>query len=360
MFKVGKLGLILLLVLSSCVSKRVTETKDSSITLLHTSNRYGLVTPCGCSAGPIGGLDREANAVGYIREEGRGVFYVDSGNAFVPRKLESKIGYYQEKALAIVDMFNVSGLDALAPGPLDYELGVDSLIAASKRAKFPFISTNVKDKDGKTLFQPYVILERQGVKIAFVSLTPVGKVSDPRLKVEDPIATISSLMNELRSKADLIVGLSQMESAKDQELVNAETGINIIVGTDPGIALDRPNWGSKGQTLLVDTSDQGKKLGRMDIELKLPFKGFFSVSEIDGNKFTLGYYEQSLKKGSNEALQARYDELKKTGLFAPIEGGSTYEHGLLELDEKRFGKKNQITRMIIAEAKRLQKKAISE
>ena len=345
---------------AGCVSQQPQERKEATFTLLHQSNRYGTVTPCGCHANPNGGLDREANAVRMIRQEGQPVFYVDAGNTFVPRSRKLAPEFYADRASAVVDMLNVTGVDVLAPGPTDYELGTQKLIEIAARAKFPFLSTNIHDKDGKTLFQRYVIVEKNGLKIAFVSLTPKEKVSDPRLKVEDPIASVEALMSELSAKSDLIVGLSHLESAADEALAK-NTGINIIVGSDPSVSVHRAFWANQGKTLVVDTSDQGQKLGRLDLNLVVPFEGFYSEAAIQENRQVLSQLESEVAlKPGNSAVNESLNNFKKTSLLTPLKGGSKYEHGLVELDETRFGKKNQVSTLIISEANRLKKKAVSE
>ena len=295
-----------------------------------------------------------------IRKENRSLFYVDAGNALVPKERKLPTSYYYEKAETLIGMLNAMGLDVFAPGPHDFELGSEKLKALSKQAKFPFVASNVKDKGGNALFERYVILERKGLKVAFISLTPVEKMSDPSVRVDDPKDTAIALAKEIGSDADIIVALSQMESARDEKLVN-ELPVQIIVGADPAIAVHRAFWGKDGRALLVDTSDQGQMLGRLDADLKIPFQGFYSNEDIKQNLARLDYFEKkSVLNPKDEALKSSISNFKKTAQLSPIPGGSFYEHGLIELTEKRFGKKNQLSKAIADEAKRLRKKALGE
>lgn len=311
-----KIAMVVVVLLSGCVSKRVVEEKQVAMTLLHQSNRSGVVSPCGCHANPIGGVDREANAVRMIRAEGQPVFYAEAGNSFVPRARKAGLEHYADKAPAIVDMLNETGIEVLAPGPTDLNLGVETLRKLQARAKFPFVSTNVKDKDGKSLFESYVILEKKGLKIAFVSMTPPERVSDPRLKVADPVTAIQDIIGTLREKADIVVALSQLEAKRDEDLINT-LGVEVIVGADPLVAVNRALPGKGDKTLLVDGADQGQKIGRLDLNLALPFKSFGPDS-------------------------------------------SRFEHGLVELDEKRFGAKNNLSKLVEREVQRQHKKALGE
>ena len=71
---------------------------------------------------------------------------------------------------AIIDVMNNVGYDVAIPGNHEFDYGMDRFLELTGKAKFPYISCNF-NKEGELVFQPYVIKEFDGVKIAFVGVT---------------------------------------------------------------------------------------------------------------------------------------------------------------------------------------------
>ena len=60
-----------------------------------------------------------------------------------------------EKAYLLIESSNLMGYDALGIGDDDLSLGKEFLLEISKKAKFPFLSSNLMDeKSKKLLFLP--------------------------------------------------------------------------------------------------------------------------------------------------------------------------------------------------------------
>ena len=70
----------------------------------------------------------------------------------------------------IIDIMNTVGYDIAIPGNHEFDYGMDRFLELTKKANFPYISCNF-NKEGEPVFQPYVIKEFDGVKIAFVGVT---------------------------------------------------------------------------------------------------------------------------------------------------------------------------------------------
>ena len=70
----------------------------------------------------------------------------------------------------IIDIMNAVGYDIAIPGNHEFDYGMDRFLELTKKANFPYISCNF-NKEGELVFQPYVIKEFDGVKIAFVGVT---------------------------------------------------------------------------------------------------------------------------------------------------------------------------------------------
>ena len=78
----------------------------------------------------------------------------------------------------IIPIMNALKYDIAIPGNHDFDYGVEQFLKYSQLADFPYISCNF-NKDGKLLFDPYIIKEVAGVKIGFVGVTT------PQTLIED-------------------------------------------------------------------------------------------------------------------------------------------------------------------------------
>jgi 5'-nucleotidase / UDP-sugar diphosphatase len=72
-----------------------------------------------------------------------------------------------------IAVMNLMGYDVSAIGNHEFDFTVDKLLEWGKAAKFPFIVSNITNKDGSQVnfALPYVMNTEQGVKIAVVGLT---------------------------------------------------------------------------------------------------------------------------------------------------------------------------------------------
>lgn len=78
------------------------------------------------------------------------------------------------KGKAVIEYMNDIGYDALSLGNHDYDMGEVQLEEALKLAKFPVLSSNIIDKRNNKppyYLQPYIILEKLGLRIALIGLT---------------------------------------------------------------------------------------------------------------------------------------------------------------------------------------------
>ena len=71
---------------------------------------------------------------------------------------------------AIITLMNSVGYDIAIPGNHEFDYGMDRFLELANKARFPYISCNF-NKEGELVFEPYVIKEFDGVKVAFVGVT---------------------------------------------------------------------------------------------------------------------------------------------------------------------------------------------
>ncbi|MBR2765377.1 MAG: bifunctional metallophosphatase/5'-nucleotidase [Blautia sp.] len=71
---------------------------------------------------------------------------------------------------AIIELMNAIGYDIAIPGNHEFDYGMDRFLELAQMAEYPYISCNF-NKEGELIFDPYIIKEFDGVKIAFVGIT---------------------------------------------------------------------------------------------------------------------------------------------------------------------------------------------
>ncbi len=69
-----------------------------------------------------------------------------------------------------IGLMNAMGYDIAIPGNHEFDYGMDRFLELAAMAEFPYISCNF-NRQGMLVFDPYIIREFDGVKIAFVGVT---------------------------------------------------------------------------------------------------------------------------------------------------------------------------------------------
>ncbi|MCB0416125.1 MAG: hypothetical protein KDD39_00650 [Bdellovibrionales bacterium] len=309
----------------------------AELAIVHSSNRMATLEPCGCQVNPYGGIDREANAVEQLRRVRPNLLFVDGGNLLNGGEATLDQTEKTERASAMVEMLNVSGLNVFAPGPLDYDLGAIELRRLQKTAKFTFLSTNVQmASGGESVFQPYTVVEIGGVRYGLISVSDPKAITAPGLVVESPEKALSKWIPTLKKNSDIVILVSQLPNLASRDLA-IKHNIPIIIGAEKSFGAENAVLYEHGQHILVDTQIQGFLLGMLDIDFRFPFKGFTSDDEIQKKKKSLAY----LKQTQPDSQHTRTFEAQQ--LLAPTPGGSKYFSELIQLDEERFGAPNAVT-----------------
>ncbi len=100
-----------------------------------------------------------------LEDEGNYVVLVDNGDSIQGEPIGS-----MTKGEANIELMNTVGYDIATPGNHEFDYGMDQFLSLTKKAKFPYISCNF-NKEGTPVFDPYIIKEFDGVKVAFVGIT---------------------------------------------------------------------------------------------------------------------------------------------------------------------------------------------
>ncbi len=155
-----------------------------------------------------------------------------------------------DKGKSIVDILDAIGYTAMVPGNHDFNYGIDRLIELSRIAKFKVLSANVEDLEGNTIFMPYIIEEREGVKIGIFGLcTPETVIkTNPKnvkgIKFQECIKVSQRMVDELKKKnVDMIVclghiGLDTSSVITSDVICSNVSGIDLFIDGHSHTELD--------------------------------------------------------------------------------------------------------------------------
>jgi len=208
--------------------------------------------------------------LGSLRYEGVPLLVLDAGDLLFPYPSlpEGQREQLTARSELMFLAYRKMGLDAFAPGELDFLLGKNFLL--SKATETAFLSANILDKaTKKPLFTPSIIKEVAGVRVGIFGLIDQNLNLGPAqgdVEIEDSTSSARKAVESLKAQqADLIIGLTHLGFSLDQKLARDVDGIDIIIGGHTGMRLDKPT--RIGKTIVCQAPMRGQYLGRLDLTL---------------------------------------------------------------------------------------------
>ncbi len=132
--------------------------KNGEVIILYTSDVH-----CGIDQGfGYAGLYQLRQS---LEDQGYTTLLVDDGDSIQGETIGTLTS-----GEAIIDLMNAVGYDVAIPGNHEFDYGVPRFLELAEKAAFPYVCCNFT-KEGEVVFDPYVILEAAGMKIAFVGVT---------------------------------------------------------------------------------------------------------------------------------------------------------------------------------------------
>ncbi len=204
------------------------------LVILHTNDHHG--HPLKFDNYPmvgVGGLPARAALVNQVRSENENVLVLDAGDLNTG---ESESTFFNAEPDIIG--YNYIGYDAMTLGNHEFDNPLAVLQKQMQDAKFPFLSANIKYKDGSYIGKPYIIKEFKGLKVAILGLTTSETkiIGNPQiigdLIIEDEIEVAKKLLPELKKKADIVIVLGHLglyEGYGSKILAEKVPGIDLII-----------------------------------------------------------------------------------------------------------------------------------
>ena len=245
-----KLLLALLLMLTYSV-KIIAQLKTVNLRIIETTDVHGSFFPYNfINRKPQkGSMARVSTYVDSLRKQyGRNLILLDNGDILQGQPTCYYYNYINTKTNNIAaDIINYMHYDAETVGNHDIETGHDVYDKWKKEVKCPILGANViNNKTGQPYFQPYTILNRDGIKIAIIGMiTPAIPNWLPEnlwsgLQFDEMVACARKWMEFLRTNEhpDIVIGL--FHSGKDGGITTddyAENASEKVAKEVPGFDL---------------------------------------------------------------------------------------------------------------------------
>lgn len=261
------LGLLMALVLVLGLvlpGQKVFAADQKIITILHTNDVHGNAIE-----------DEKGGKLGYAKlktfaDSKENAILLDAGDV-----LHGTTFATISKGQSIVDLMNLVGYKAMAPGNHDYNYGSARLSELASMAKFPVLSANVVDKNGKLFLKGSTIIEVGGVKVGIFGLTtPETRTkSNPKntegLDFTDYIETARVQVAKLKAEgADVVValvhlGLDKASEERSDVLAQKVAGIDLIIDGHSHTLLEDGKL--ENGVLIAQTGDHTKNIGEVTL-----------------------------------------------------------------------------------------------
>jgi 5'-nucleotidase / UDP-sugar diphosphatase len=234
----------------------------------------------------FGGAARLQTLVTQMRDDlsaaGHPVLVLDAGDAS-----QGSLFYTTYGGRAEAQFLERLGVDAMAVGNHEFDLGPEGLAVFLDEVSFPILSTNL-DVSANNLLAgrvlPHTILERGGLRIGLISAlatdTPEIASPGPTVRFLDEIETLSAAVAELQAAgAAPIIALTHVGLTRDTEIAAAVPGLAAVIGghshtlmssTNPNRQAPYPLWVDNdhgGIVPVVQAGSNGRYLGHLVLEL---------------------------------------------------------------------------------------------
>jgi len=242
-----KMALIFILACLLVAPQALADSAAHKLVILHTNDFHGHPLKFYHYPAPdVGGLPAIAAFVAQVRAENENVLVLDAGDVNTGRP-ESNFF----KAVPDIIGYNYIGFDAMTLGNHEFDNPLDLLRRQERLAAFPFLSANVKDRNGRRLVRPYMIKTFQGFKVGVFGLTTseTAIVGNPEyvkdVIFEDEVETARQMVRELQGRVDVIIALVHLGLEDDPALGSRRLaanvqGLDLIIDGHTHTDLDRP------------------------------------------------------------------------------------------------------------------------
>jgi hypothetical protein len=175
------------------------------------------------------------------------VFTCTAGDILEEAALQKDPKLREIKTQGLLEAFALLKYDAIALGETDLAAGPAFLENAKAKHGLRFVCANAYGPGKKRLADPYVIAEKNGVRVAFIGVVSPerhvvaqseNKLLEHKINLKDPTEEVTALLPEVRGMSDVVVLLAHT-GIETAEFLAKDLAVDVvIVGHYPAIEND--------------------------------------------------------------------------------------------------------------------------
>ncbi len=261
----------IILLLCLCAPLVTKAQADVRVFVVHTNDTHSCIMPIT----PNYADTAQADKGGFLRR----VALIDSLRSVEPQMLLFDCGDFSQgspyynifKGDVEVALMNRMKYDAVAIGNHEFDYGLENMARLFRTMDFPVLCCNY-DFAGtvvEDVVKPYVVLERNGVKIGVMGVSPqleglVAKDNYEGVEYLSPIESVNQVAKYLKltERCDLIICLSHLgwniEGVDDRMLIENTRYIDVVLGGHSHTYLEQPKHLTNADGAPVIYNQMGK------------------------------------------------------------------------------------------------------
>jgi len=262
-----------LLSLLLCVVPLAAQIKP--LTILHSNDLHAHLLP---DDRDNGGFARLATEVRRQKAQCAACLYLNAGDLVQGTPVSTLF-----HGAPIYQIANLLGIDVSTLGNHEFDYGWRRVQLFFRIARFPIVSANVVDADGKTMARPYVIQTVGGIRVGIIGAilgdlvgTVVTKESAGPWHTLPVVETVRKYAAELRDRTDVIVVLGHIHDASEvNEILKQVPDVSVVVAGHSHEGY--PAMTNIDGRVAVLVPAYGVQLGRLDLKVDVGAKKVLSA-----------------------------------------------------------------------------------
>lgn len=225
---------LLILILLNLAIANVAWAETIDITLLQLNDIYEIAP---VSGGKTGGLARIATVRQKLIAENPYTYTILAGDLLSPSALgTAKIDGVAIAGAQMVSVMNAIGLDFATFGNHEFDLTKEQFYQRLTESEFTWISSNVFDRSRQafpnvpsSIIFPVTGAEGSIINVGFIGVTIDSNPTD-YVTYQDAITSMQQEVDKIKEQTDIIIAITHLALAQDQQLAETIPEINIILG----------------------------------------------------------------------------------------------------------------------------------
>ena len=229
------------------------------LTILQINDVYSTVPIDGA-----GGLARVATLKRRLSEAGLAPLLILAGDFLSPSVASSVF-----KGEQMVAALNAAGVDLATFGNHEFDFGSDVLRQRMKESKWQWVASNLVDDYGRPMAGtvPYVVRTFGGLRVGFIGLiSTTEQMGSERLRgivPTDPFEATAKYLKVLEAeKVDVVVAITHLTIAEDEQLVDRFPVIDLVIGGHEHY----PITVTRNRTLISKAGSEARYVARIDVD----------------------------------------------------------------------------------------------